>query len=120
METAIKVIQVLIAVGILNVWLMRSRMPTSWRGGNAQNLKEEFAAYGLPGWLMNLVGFFKLLFALLLLLGTFLPGLTRPAAIGMAILMLGAVAMHFKIGDPVQKSLPALSLLILSLVVAAY
>jgi hypothetical protein len=33
--------------------------------------------------------------------------------------MLGAVAMHVKVKDPLTKSLPALSLLVLSLIVAA-
>ena len=42
----------------------------------------------------------------------------RPAAIGMAILMLGAVGMHIKIGDAFKKTTPALSVLILALLMA--
>jgi hypothetical protein len=42
----------------------------------------------------------------------------RPAAIGMAILMLGAVVMHIRIGDAFKKTFPALSVLILSLLVS--
>jgi hypothetical protein len=33
--------------------------------------------------------------------------------------MLGAVSMHIKVGDPLKKSLPAATMLLLSLVVAA-
>ena len=38
-------------------------------GGNALNLKEEFKVYGLPKWFMYLIGFLKLSFALILILG---------------------------------------------------
>jgi hypothetical protein len=33
--------------------------------------------------------------------------------------MAGAVAMHVKVGDPLKKSLPALSVLILSAIIIA-
>jgi len=42
---------------------------------------------------------------------------TRPAAYGMAVLMLGAIVMHFKVKDPLKKSLPAFTMLLLSLIV---
>ena len=48
METAILVIQVVIALGILNVWVLRYGKATGWRGGDAKNMEEEFAVYGLP------------------------------------------------------------------------
>ncbi len=110
--------QVVIGLSILNVWLLRSRKATAWRGQQARNLKEEFDVYGLPPWFMRVVGFFKILFAVLLILGVWLPALTRPAAAGMAVLMLGAVSMHIKVKDPLKKSLPALTILALCVVVA--
>lgn len=119
METAILVIQVVIALGILNVWLLRFGKATSWRGGDAQNMKEEFAVYGLPGWFVSVVGFLKLLFAAGLIAGVWIPELTQPAAIGLAVLMLGAVAMHFKVKDPMKRSLPAFTMLVLCLIVAS-
>jgi hypothetical protein len=118
MDLAVKVIQVVIALGIYNVWLVRFGKSTAWRGGTARNLKEEFEVYGLPGWFMGLVGFLKLLFATLLIAGIWFPVVTRPAAAGMAALMLGAVAMHAKVKDPVMRSLPALTMLVLSVIVA--
>jgi hypothetical protein len=36
-----------------------------------------------------------------------------------AVLMLGAVAMHFKVGDPFKKSVPALAVLVLCVTVIA-
>jgi hypothetical protein len=60
----------------------------------------------------------KLLLAVLLVAGIWFPAVTQPAAIGMAVLMLGAVVMHVKVKDPPKKSLPAFTMLVLSLVVA--
>jgi len=36
---------------------------------------------------------------------------------GIAVLMLGAIAMHVKIGDPLIKSMPAFIFMALSLVI---
>lgn len=52
------------------------------------------------------------------ILNVWLPALTRPAAIGMAVLMLGAMSMHLKVRHPFKKSLPAFTLLVLSVIVA--
>ena len=52
------------------------------------------------------------------ILNVWLPALIRPAAIGMAVLMLGAMSMHLKVRDPLKKSLPAFTLLVLSVIVA--
>jgi uncharacterized membrane protein YphA (DoxX/SURF4 family) len=110
------VIQLIIAVSIFNVWLLRFGKPTSWRGGSAQNMKEEFSTYGLPSWFMILIGSLKIILATLLVVGIWLPVLVRPAAIGMGALMLGAIIMHFKVKDPPLKSLPAFTFLVLSIV----
>jgi hypothetical protein len=118
MSSFVPVIQVVIAVTIFNVWLLRYGKATNYRGGNARSLKEEFAVYGLPGWFMGVVGFLKLLFALLLIAGIWLSPLTKPAAAGMAVLMLGAVSMHVKVKDPLTRALPALGMLVLCLIVA--
>lgn len=118
MELLVLASQLAIALGLLNVWLVRAGKPTSWRGGEARNIREEFAAYGLPPWFMRVIGFLKVTFAILLIVGLWVTSITKPVAIGVAVLMLGATAMHFKIRDPLQKSLPAISLLVLSLIVA--
>lgn len=109
-------IQLIIAVSIFNVWIIRFGKPTSWRGGSAKSMKEEFEAYGLPEWFMKLIGFLKLTLAALLIAGIFVPDLIKPSAIGMAILMLGAIVMHIKVKDSLVKSFPAFSFLVLSLI----
>lgn len=118
MDWAADIIQILIALGIANVWLVRAGRATGWRGGAATNMKEEFEVYGLPNWFMVLIGALKLLLAASLLAGIWVPVLTQPAAVGLAILMAGAVAMHFKVKDPPKKSLPAFTMLVLCLFVA--
>ena len=49
-----------------------------------------------------------------LIAGIWFPAVVPIAAIGLAILMLGAIAMHFKVKDPMMKSLPAFTMLVLS------
>ena len=119
MPTLLLVVQVAIGLGIYNVWLLRGGRETAWRGGDARTLREEFEVYGLPGWFFGTIGFLKLLFATALIAGVWWPVFTLPAAIGMAVLMAGAVAMHVKVGDPPIRALPAGTLLVLSIVVAA-
>lgn len=114
---ALAVIQVLIALGIANVWLLRPARPSPWRGGRASTLREEFSVYGLPEWTMLLVGFLKLSLAAVLMVRVWYPALARPAAAGIALLMLGAVLMHLKVRDPARRAVPALTMLSLSLVV---
>jgi uncharacterized membrane protein YphA (DoxX/SURF4 family) len=117
MESIVLVSRIAVALALLNVWLLRAGKPTAWRGGDSRNMKEEFQAYGLPAWFMGVVGFLKVSLAILLLVGIWIPYLTRPSAMGIAVLMLGAVSMHVKVRDPLKKSLPAFSLLVLSVLV---
>ena len=109
--------QVIVSLGILNVWLFRSKKATAYRGSNASNLKEEFAAYGLPPYAVWVIGTIKVSAAIALLVGIFVPSVAEPAAIVIAVLMAGAVAMHAKVKDPVRCYLPATTMLLLSLAV---
>lgn len=110
-----QICQVIIGLGILNVWILRFGKATKYRGGDSRNLKEEFAAYGLPGWMVWVIGSLKVGAALALLLGLLVPQVVEPAAMLMTGLMVGAVVMHVKVQDPPLKFLPALVLLALSL-----
>ncbi len=118
MEILITVCQIIIALGIFNVWVVRYGKETNWRGGEAKNMKEEFAAYGLPAGIMVLIGATKIILAICLIVGIWAPLLVKPAAAAMALLMLGAVSMHIKVKDSLQKSLPAFTMLVLSILVA--
>jgi len=118
MEYLMIALKLIVGLSILNVWLVRSKKPTPWRGGDANTIAEEFTSYGLPIWFMWLVGVVKVGLALLLLASIYYPQTEAVAAYGIAILMVGAVLMHIKIGDPLKKSLPAFTFLVLSLSLA--
>ena len=109
--------QAIVGIGIYNVWLLRSSKSTAWRGGESKSMKEEFSTYGLSEVALYIVGFLKLTFATLLIVGIWVPSIVEVAALGMCILMSGAIAMHVKIKDPLIKSLPAATLLALSIMI---
>lgn len=111
------ILQLIIALGLLNVWIVRFNMASDYRGGEAKNLVQEFAVYGLSKGFCYLIGFIKVSSAIALLLGFWYPQLVLPAASVILILMLGALAMHFKVRDPVKKSIPASAMLLLSAIV---
>lgn len=54
--------------------------------------------------------------AMLLVEGIWILEITLFAAIGLVVLMSGALGMYLKINDPIKKSLPAISMLALSLI----
>lgn len=120
MDTLILIFKVVIALGILNVWLLRFNKQTEWRGAGAASMNEEFTKYGLPVWLVPVIGFLKLGFATLLIISIFQDGykLGFIGAVGMGILMIGAIAMHIKINDPLKRSLPAFLMLMMSAFIA--
>lgn len=108
------ILQVVVALGLLNVWLVRAGSATSYRGGDARSLKEEFAAYGLPAFFFYLVGALKIGSAVMLIAGIWIDALVMPAATIVAVLMVGALVMHVKVHDPAIKSLPAFLMLVMS------
>jgi hypothetical protein len=59
------------------------------------------------------VGGLKVVAAVCLLAGIWVHTLVFPAAAAVAVLMVGAPAMHLKVRDPLVKSVPALSVLAL-------
>ena len=111
------IIQIVVALGIFNVWIVRYNKKTAYRAGTAKNIKEEFLTYGLPVWFMVCIGTLKISLAILLIIGIWIPLVTQPAAGILAILMLGALFMHKKVNDPLSKSLPALSIFFLLIVI---
>lgn len=114
------VLQLIVALGILNVWLLRFNKDSKYRGKDASSMEEEFEAYNLPTPVMYVVGGLKILFALGLIGGIFFEDLIRPCAIGIAVLMLGAIVMHVRVGDELYKSFPAFFLMALSLMILFY
>lgn len=105
------ILQLIISIGLINVWLFRFNKTTEYRGGSAKNMKEEFIAYGLPEWSMYFVGFVKVAIAIMLIISIWVEELLLYNLIVLAALMIAAVFMHLKVKDPIKKSYPALSIL---------
>lgn len=111
------VLQIIVGLGLLNVWLLRAKSSTAYRGGTATSLKEEFQAYGLPEAAFYVVGALKITAGVILIAGVWIPLPVGLAAGVVAALMIGALAMHVKVGDPLMKSLPAALMLVMSLAI---
>ena len=107
-EWSPKILQAAVSLTLLWVWLFRFGRPTSFRGGRAKNLQEEFSVYGLPEWSFWAVGFSKVLLSLFLLAGLYFDPLVKPTALVLTLFMLAAVWMHLKMKrDSLVKALPA-------------
>jgi hypothetical protein len=111
------ILQLVVGLGLLNVWLLRAGSPTGYRGGEAQSLKEEFAAYGLPDIAFYLVGGLKVAAGVVLVAGIWFALPVQLAAGVVAVLMVGALTMHAKVGDPAKRSLPAALMLLMSIAI---
>jgi uncharacterized membrane protein YphA (DoxX/SURF4 family) len=111
----VSALQVILAIGLINVWLVRFRKSTKYRGSGAANMKEEFRAYGLPVWFMYMIGTAKMVIAALLIIGLWIPTVVAPAAAVLAVLMIGAVSMHIKVRDAFIRTVPALAMLVMAI-----
>ncbi len=107
MEDFTIALQAFVAAAIFFVWVVRY-----------PNIINEFKQYALPEWLRDLVGVLKLTFALLLLIGINHRRLAIAGAAGIALLMGAAVVTHLRVRNPPFKMLPALALLLSSVMIA--
>ena len=115
-----RVAQTAAALWILNVWFNRFGKDTGYRGGDATNMKEEFAEYGFSENTMYAVGAAKVTLAGLLIVGHAEPRVVRPAAIGLATFMLGAIGMHVKVGHRNNLNNKIFMVLSLSMIAAVF
>ena len=85
-------LKIIVGVSIFFVWVVRY-----------SNIIEEFKQYQLPDWLRDMVGIFKLSFAVMI----------QSDSAGIAVLMGAALFTHFRVNTPYFKRLPSLSLMII-------
>jgi len=104
-----------VSMVVLNVWLLRFNKATIYRGGDATNMIEEFLVYGIDKPFLYLIGALKIAAAVGLLLGFFYKKFIIPCASIITVLMIGAVAMHFKVSDEAHKFFPAVLMLLCGL-----
>lgn len=107
------VLQLVVGLGLFNVWLVRPKSATAYRGGSATSLKEEFAVYGLPDFAFYVVGALKVTAAVILIVGVFVDLPVSIAAGVVAALMVGALFMHVKVRDPIKRAAPATVMLVM-------
>ncbi|SHJ11675.1 DoxX family protein [Aquimarina spongiae] len=112
-------LKLIVGLSILNVWVINPKKATKWRGGNATNIVEEFHLYGLPTWFCFFVGFLKISLAVLLIASIWFPRVQEIASLGLAVLLLGSIIMHFRVKDALYKSYPAFIFMIMCLVIAS-
>ena len=117
MKTLSKLLSVIVGLTVMNVWIFRSDKSTLFRGGDANNLIEEFEVYGLGEYFL-IIGIIKVGLAVLLILSLYFTKVRFFAASGIAVMMLVAIFMHINVGDELIKSVPASILLLSSLIIA--
>ena len=100
--------QVIVATSIVYVWIFRF-----------DNIVKEFKQYGLSDLTRSVVGSAKIALSTLLIAGIWYPALVLIPALLLAFLMMSAQYFHFKVGNPLQKHLPSLFLLMLCLFITA-
>ena len=112
------VFKLLVSFGILNVWFVRQHKKTNWRGGDTLSLKDEFKFYSLPIWTYYFVGTTKVISAILIFFSIWINSIPyKSLALIISFLMVFSILMHLKVKDKYVKSIPAFSMLILSLIV---
>ena len=118
MKLLSKILSVIVGLTVINVWLFRSGKSTSYRGGDAKSLMEEFVVYGLGDYFLT-IGIIKVGLAILLILSLYFQKLRLISASGIGLMMLVAIFMHFSVGDELIKSMPA-SVMLVSCIIIAY
>ena len=118
MKLLSKILSVIVGLTVINVWLFRSGKSTSYRGGDANSLMEEFVVYGLGDYFLT-IGIIKVALAILLILSLYFQKLRLISASGIGLMMLVAIFMHFSVGDELIKSMPA-SVMLISCIIIAY
>jgi hypothetical protein len=100
--------QAIVALSIVYVWIFRF-----------DNIVKEFKQYRLSDLTRSIVGAAKIALSTLLVAGIWYSDLVLIPALIIAFLMLSAQYFHFKVGNPWQKHIPSLLLLILCIFIAA-
>ena len=100
--------QLIVAFSIVYVWVF-----------SFDNIVKEFHQYGLSDLTRTIIGATKIALSTLLVAGIWYPDLVLIPSLMIAFLMLSAQYFHFKVGNPWQKHIPSLFLLLLCLFIAA-
>lgn len=110
-------LQLIVGLSILFVWLLHAHVPTNFRVGQAQTLREEVVEAGFPDYVYDVMRIVKPIFAFFLIMGILWNPITLPCMAFTTIFMVCAVGMHIKVKDSLFKMIPALTLLLFCFII---
>ena len=97
----VDVLKTISGVAIFFVWVVRY-----------DNIKREFVEYNLPSWVRDLVGILKLSFATMLQFSN--QEIVKIGALGISVLMLGAVTTHLRLKSNFRRYIASVAMLSIS------
>ena len=97
----VQALKVISSVAIFFVWVVRY-----------DNIKKEFVEYNLPSWVRDLVGILKLSFAMMLQFSN--EEVVKIGALGISVLMLGAVVTHLRLKSNFRRYIASVAMLSIS------
>ena len=103
-EDLAEILKIIATASIFFVWFIRY-----------DNIKKEFKEYGYPSWLRDLVGILKISFIMMFYSSYQYVNLI--GALGISILMLGAVITHIRAGDSFRRTIASVAMLSLSVMI---
>ena len=100
-DSLVDALKIISSVAIFFVWVVRY-----------DNIKKEFVEYNLPSWVRDLVGILKLSFATMLQFSN--EEVVQIGALGISVLMLGAVVTHLRLKSNFRRYIASVAMLTIS------
>ena len=97
----VEALKIISSVAIFFVWVVRY-----------DNIKKEFVEYNLPTWVRDTVGILKLSFAMMLQFSN--EKVVKIGALGISVLMLGAVITHLRLKSNFRRYIASVAMLSIS------
>ena len=97
----VEALKIISSVAIFFVWVVRY-----------DNIKKEFIEYNLPTWVRDLVGILKISFAAMLQFSN--EEVVKIGALGISVLMLGAVITHLRLKSNFRRYIASVAMLSIS------
>ena len=100
-DSLVDALKIISSVAIFFVWVVRY-----------DNIKKEFIDYNLPTWVRDLVGILKISFAAMLQFSN--EELVKIGALGISVLMFGAVVTHLRLKSNFRRYIASVAMLSIS------
>ena len=100
-DNVVEALKIISSVAIFFVWVVRY-----------DNIKKEFIEYNLPTWVRDLVGILKISFAAMLQFSN--EELVKIGALGISVLMFGAVVTHLRLKSNFRRYIASVAMLSIS------